>query len=72
MHHQLISKLLFGVAVAVGCGVAAAAPASADTDAVSPFSGVHCNCQPMTAADGPARQQGIHRGIREGLTGLPG
>lgn len=70
---NLITKTLISGAIVLGSWVMGAAPAIADanTTDTSPFSGLHCDCQPAPT-EGPARQA-IDRGLREGLAAsLPG
>jgi hypothetical protein len=73
----MMKKTLISVAIAVGFSVVGAAPASADSNPASttpnPFSTLSCDCSANPAAGDPT--EGIHRGIREGLSassaGLP-
>ena len=71
-HHQLITKILIGAAVALGAYVGGAAPVSADPNPIggapNPFGGLSCSCPETAPPGGPALREGIDRGIREGRT----
>jgi hypothetical protein len=71
-HHQLITKILIGAAVALGAYVGGAAPVSADPNPIGgapdPFGGLSCSCPETAPPGGPALTEGIDRGIREGRT----
>jgi hypothetical protein len=80
-HHQVITKILAGAAIALGLWVAGATPASADPNPnpvgadPNPYSGLSCSCRETAPAGSPELKEEIDRGIREGLTaevpGLP-
>jgi hypothetical protein len=76
-HHQMITKILAGAAIAFGLWVEGATPASADPNSVgtdpNPFNGLSCNCRETAPAGSPELREEIDRGIREGLSAeLPG
>jgi hypothetical protein len=78
-HHQVITKILVGGAVALGFYVGGAAPASADPNSMgsapNPFGGLTCSCRQTAPPGSPAAREEIERGLREGrsawLPGLP-
>ncbi len=69
----MITKALFGAAIALGAALGMAAPASADP---SPFGTLGCSCRPQVAGpDGKApvtdqMDQGIQNGLGY-LRGIP-
>jgi hypothetical protein len=71
-HHQVITKILIGAAVALGAYVGGAAPVSADGNPIgsapNPFGGLSCSCRETAPPGSPALTEGIERGIREGRT----
>jgi hypothetical protein len=76
-HHQVITKILVGGAVALGFYVGGAAPASADPNSIgpapNPFGGLSCSCRETAPPGSPARRDEIERGLRQGTSaGLPG
>jgi len=78
-HHQVITKILVGAAVALGFYIGGAAPASADPNSIgpapNPFGGLSCGCRETAPPSSPALRDEIERGLREGrsawLPGLP-
>jgi hypothetical protein len=76
-HHQMITKIMAGIAIAFGAWVAGAAPANANTNGTdpNPFGGLRCNCQQTPATGAPALRGEIDRGIQKGHSawspGLP-
>ncbi|MDT7719959.1 MAG: hypothetical protein QOE94_970 [Mycobacterium sp.] len=76
-HHQVITKILIGAAVALGAYVGGAAPVSADPNPIgsapNPFGGLSCSCQETAPPGSPVLREEIEQGIREGRTAwLPG
>ena len=76
-HHQLITKILIGAAVALGAYVGGAAPVSADPNPIggapNPFGGLSCSCRETAPPGSPVLREEIEQGIREGRTAwLPG
>ena len=74
---RVIMKILASTAIALGTGVAGAAPASADSSQggtyPNPFATLSCRCPETARPGGPALNDEINRGIREGLSAsLPG
>ena len=71
-HHQVITKLLAGAAIALGSCVIAAAPAGADTNPIgtdpNPFGALTCSCQTPASVTSPDVTDQINRGIRDALT----
>ena len=78
-HHQVITKILVGGAVALGFYVGGAAPAGADPNSMgsapNPFGTLTCSCRQTAPPGSPAAGEEIGRGLREGrsalLPGLP-
>ena len=67
----MITKVLFGAAIALGAAVGGATPAGADPSA---FGILSCSCQDaVTAPDGgTAATDSMNQGIRSGLDYLQG
>ena len=67
----MITKILFGAAIALAAAAVVATPASADP---SPFGTLGCSCQPPAVAPhgkAPAADQ-VDQGIQNGLSYLHG
>lgn len=69
-HHQLITKILIGAAIALGVYVGGAAPVRADGNPIgsapNPFGGLSCNCRETNPPGSPALKDEIERGLRQG------
>jgi hypothetical protein len=72
----LITKTLISAAIVVGSCVVGAAPASADPNSPAnqpnPFSALSCSCQKIASARRQALGEQVDRGIRDGLSAIPG
>ena len=72
----LITKTLISAAIVVGSCVVGAAPASADPSSPAnqpnPFGTLTCSCQKIAPASRQALGQQVDRGIRDGLSAIPG
>jgi hypothetical protein len=68
-HHQVITRILVGGAVALGFYVGGAASASADPNSMgsapNPFGGLTCSCRQTAPPGSPAAREEIERGLRE-------
>jgi hypothetical protein len=71
-HHQVITKILIGAAVALSAYLGGAAPVRADGNPIgsapNPFGGLSCSCRETAPPGSPALREGVDRGIREGRT----
>jgi hypothetical protein len=72
--NQVITKLLFGAAIALCPGVTGAAPASAHPHSVgsdpNPFSTLSYSRRETAPADSPVWRDEVKRGIQEGLVSV--
>jgi hypothetical protein len=75
-HHQMITKILVGAAIALSSYIGGAAPAAADANPIgtdpNPFGALGCSCRETAPPGSPALREEMERGIRAGLTASPG